>query len=412
MKRSYLFVNLILLFLGGVLLVRGELSNENLLPVHHGKDAYAPSAGFGKNFFLIVWQSGRFAPGDITQGLTPDGDIVGCRVDIDGKIVDQTPFAICQAKDLQERPRIAYGNGVFLVVWQDLRNEKDWDIYGARITPEGKVLDSGGFLIIGGNHNQALPDVTWDGENFWIVWQDFRSGDFYEVYGIRVSSEGKILDREGILLDSGIKNDWHCYAPATASAGTGKSFNLWVLKGDAVVYHKTPDSRGCIVSDGKITIGPIDYKEKGHGPAGNANPVSLAASPDKYMAVWRTDYHASRGAAPGESTAALFDTQGKRIKSFFLAGKPHRIDAPEVCWDGKCFVAVWHENGAPRGKPVFDVLYAARILPTGEVEGGSAFFISGTFESPAKEGTVASNGAGTTIIAYEKHPEKADILFI
>lgn len=406
-KKLCLVVNSVLFL--NTFLLSGELTPETLLPVHNSKDAYTPSVGFGGGVFLVAWQSGRFAPGDMTKGLIPDRDIVGCRLESDGKLLEQTPFVICSAKDLQERPRIAFGNGLFLVVWQDLRNEKDWDVYAARIKPDGKLIDDNGLLVAGGAHNQALPDVTWGGKNFWVIWQDFRSGDFYEVYGTRVSPEGKVLDGQGILLDSGVKDVRHCYAPSTASAGSGRVFNLWVLKGDSVVYYKTPDSRGCIVTDGKIESGPIDYKEKKHGPAGNANPVCLSASSEGYMAVWRTDYHAGRGGSPGESTGALFDVQGKRIKSFFLAGKAHRIDAPEVCWDGKAFVAVWQENGASRGKPVYDVVYASRILSTGEVEGGNALFVSGKFESPAREGAVASDGGGTTMIVYEKHPEKSDV---
>lgn len=223
-KKLWLVVNSVLFL--NTFLVAGELTPENLLPVHNNKDAYTPSVGFGGGVFLVAWQSGRFASGDMTKGLIPDGDMVGCRVESDGKLLDQTPFVICSAKDLQERSRIAFGGGLFLVVWQDLRNEKDWDVYAARIKPDGKLLDANGFLVAGGAHNQALPDVTWDGKNFWVVWQDFRSGDFYEVYGTRVSSEGKVLDGQEILLDSGVKDDRHCYAPSIASTGTGKVFNL------------------------------------------------------------------------------------------------------------------------------------------------------------------------------------------
>jgi hypothetical protein len=35
--------------------------------------------------------------------------------------------------------------------------------------------------------------------------------------------------------------------------------------------------------------------------------------------------------------------------------------------------------------------------------------LAGSLTSPAHEAAVASDGAGTTMIAYEKHPEKADV---
>src|SRR5690606_6538615 len=118
-----------------------------------------PHAAHGKNAFLVVWQSGRTAPGDLTQGLKFHGDIVGIRVGKNGKPLDAKPLVICQAADLQQEPRVAYGNGVFLVIWQDLRNGKDWDVYAARVSDDGKVLDPDGILISGGAHNQALPRV-------------------------------------------------------------------------------------------------------------------------------------------------------------------------------------------------------------------------------------------------------------
>lgn len=413
---------LIVLTVAGTTSAGEALEPETLLPVHDERDAYTPAAAFGPStgsgqggVYLVAWQSGRIGEGDLTKGIVPIADLVACRVDKAGKVLDEKPFVICGAKDFQEQPQIAFapspnsgqGEGVFLVVWQDLRNEKDWDVYAARVSPGGKVLDPDGILVAGGAHNQALPRLAWDGKTFWVVWQDFRSGGYYEIYGGRVSPEGKVLDGQGVLLASGAKANHHCYYPATASAGAGKSFVLWVLKGDSVVYYKTPDSCGLFVADGKPAGEPLSYKEKGHGPAGNANPVALAAGSDTYLAVWRTDYTAGRGGSPAGSTAALFDAEGKRTKSLFLAAQP-RIDAPEVCWDGSAFVAAWQENGAGRGQCPFDKVLAARISPTGELA-GAVHAVSGELKSPAREAAVAADGTGTTLIAYEKHPETANM---
>ncbi len=391
----------------GVALAGESLGPETGLPLHDGRDAYAPAVAFGKDVYLIVWQSGRMGAGDMTKGLNPIADLVACRVDKSGKALDAKPFVISSAKDLQEQPQIATGGGVFLVVWQDLRNGKDWDVYAARVDASGKTLDPDGILIAGGAHNQALPRVAWDGKVFWVAWQDFRSGGYYEVYGGRVSAEGKVLDGRGVLVASGAKANHQCYAPATASVGGGKCLNLWVLKGRAVDGWKTPGSCGLFVTDGKPFGGkPIPYKVKGHGPAGNANPVALAAGPTGYMAVWRTDYTAGRGGSPWKSTAAIFDAEGKRTKSLFLAGKKHLIDTPEVCWDGSAFVGAWQESGASRRsrKCPFDVVFAARISPAGE-PGGPVHRIAGALESPAREAAVASSGKGTTLVAYEQHPK-------
>lgn len=49
--------------------------------------------------------------------------------------------------------------------------------------------------------DQLYPDVAFDGTNFWAVWADKRSGTF-EIYGARITPQGVVLDDSGILLAS------------------------------------------------------------------------------------------------------------------------------------------------------------------------------------------------------------------
>ncbi|MBL8799946.1 MAG: hypothetical protein JNM56_39050 [Planctomycetia bacterium] len=382
---------------------------ETFLPLADGRDAFSPAAAFGKDVFLVAWQSGNLEEGDLRKGINYGGDIVACRVDAAGKALDAKPFSICAAKDMQEKPRIAFGDGVFLVVWNDLRSEKDWDVYAARVTPAGKVLDPDGFLVAGGKHNQALPQVAWDGKTFLVVWQDARSGTRYEVYGARVSPEGKVLDVDGHVLATE-KAPVSRFGPVVASdASAGKSLLFWL--GIHNNNLRRPLAGTQFVQDGKVVdqptyeTPPIGTGER-KAPGGQYGqfPMSLAAGPKGYLASWTTSIFLGRGAATNDAHAAIFKPDGQLLKTFLLTGtrdkESPRIRNPHSAWDGTSFVAAWDMGGNAR--PPAEKVFFTRVSSEGTPS--ETQLVAGTAESPAIKPVVASTGAGTTLIAYEQHP--------
>lgn len=400
----------------------GNWSAEQCLPNAKGLDAYAPAAAFGQDVFLVAWKSGHLGPGDLRKGFTYIGDIVACLVDKSGKPRAAEPFAVCAAPDLQERPRIAFGGGVFLVVWQDFRNGKDWDIYAGRVSPDGKVLDADGILVCGSPHNQALPEVAWDGSSFQIVWQDYRSGTKYEVYGGRVDAAGKVLDPEGKVLVSANGNDFRATysrygAVVAGSAGQGNSLVFW--RGTST--NKGLPIAGChLLKDGaagaKATYETTDYRTAPGGGAQTNFPMCLAAGPDVYLAGWTTRTPMGRGEAANDAHAAIFSKEGEMVKKMYLevpTGKEApRIRNPQAAWVGGQFLAAWDSYSWKAKKearvswPV-ETVCAALVTPSGEVSATAD--VSGSMDEPAICAAVASDGAGTGLVAYEKHPAKSDV---
>jgi hypothetical protein len=83
----------------------------------------------------------------------------------------------------QREPAIAFGGGNFLVVWHDHRNNfssTGIDVYGARVTPTGTVLDPTGILVSGAASSQEHPAIAFDGSNFLVVWHDLRNNLGYD----------------------------------------------------------------------------------------------------------------------------------------------------------------------------------------------------------------------------------------
>ena len=136
--------------------------------------------------------------------------------------------------------------------------------------------------------------------------------------------------------------------------------------------------------------------------------LAVAAGKDVYLAAWTTYVPGGRGNASAESNCTLFDAEGQRtVDLMTLAGQPHHIIAPEACWDGSAFVAAWANQEVPRGDLPFDSIQATRWTPEHKPS-GKVLRVAGSSAAPAKSVAVASDGAGTTLIAYEQHPEKAD----
>ena len=386
------------------------LTSETLLPLHNSKDAYTPAMAYGKKGCLVVWQSGRTGEGSMVKSLLYGADLVACRVDMNGKPLDKEPIVLSSATDLQEKPHLAFGDNLFLAVWQDLRNGKDYDIYAARVTLEGKVLDKEGILVSGLRHNQCIPKVAWDGKAFQVVWQDFRSNVSYEIYGARVSTTGKVLDPEGLLLKKRFKSSTDGgsrYSPAIASRGEGESLVLWCS------HWRGGHSGGVMVKEGQVVDENANTfagrKKKKDGPTTQSHPISLAAGPDGFFASWMSFVPSGRGGGTRDSNAMVLGKSGKHMKYLFLAGKQHYIRQSDVIWDGSAYSAGWIERiVVKRGQAPHDAVFLTRISQQGEPV-GPVHAMAGTFESPASKPTVATDGKGTTFIAYERHPKTGDV---
>ncbi len=402
----FLFSILLVLQLTSVAII---LTPERVLPTHNGNDAYAPAAAFGGDVFIVVWQSGRLLPGDLRLGPKYHSAIVGCRVRSTGEVIDTIPFIIADTVDLKQSPRIIYGHNQFLVVWQDLRNGKDWDVYAARVTPDGTVQDKNGVLVSGGKRNQALPRAAWDGSNYNIVWQDGRSEKTYETYLARLSPNGEILDPSGVLVASGVS---HVMAPIVAPTNTvGRVFvfSISATRTFAGVYQywQSPTT-GIFVSDGIPDAQPV-YSipfnaEPRKMPLGLA-PAAIAKGSAGYMISWRTDVTNSRVNNRTPNNAAFFDLFGIRIHDFCysLTGNCGEIVLnPDVSWDGCNYVNVWHERVSRNGVQRHEIVAAVAANEYGEVI-DSAVLVSGSSAIGAMEACVASDAVnGGSLIAYER----------
>jgi hypothetical protein len=198
-----------------------------------------PEVSFDGTNYFVVWEDARVSA----------WDIYGARVSPAGVVLDSGGIPISTAERSQVRPRVSFDGTDFLVVWADTRNSFEYDIYGARVSQSGTVLDTAGIPICTAANPQMLPAVSFDGTNFLVVWADNRSGSSYDIYGARIGSAGVVLDSNGIRISTATSYE----SPAVSFDGTSY-LAVWEreLNGSQCIYGARVTPEGAVFDSGPV----------------------------------------------------------------------------------------------------------------------------------------------------------------
>jgi hypothetical protein len=311
-------------------------------------DQMYPQVVFGGNNYFVVWQDSR----------SGNYDIYGARVSQNGVVLDPNGIPISTANYSQYSPQVVFGGNNYFVVWQDSRSTNP-RIYGARITLSGVVLEPNGIPISTANYSQYYPQVIFGGNNYFVVWQEYRTG--LKIYGARVTLSGVVLEPNGIPIDTAgysaspqliLSNDnyfiiWQDYQnnnldiygarvnqagvvidtfSVTTQPGDQHSPALASGHGNQVLisyYSWTDDYQGRTYNANRIWAKfapPLGMSE----PATFANILELSIFPNparSYLAI-RTPLTANH------SLIKIFDVSGKLVKEIALTGTDQEIKIP------------------------------------------------------------------------------------
>jgi hypothetical protein len=244
----------------------------------------------------------------------------------------------------------AFGDSVYLVAWADYRTGEGPDIYCSRVTADGQVLDPDGIVVSAEASNQDYPDVSFDGENFLVVWQDDRNASFLNIYGARVSPAGAVLDPGGIVVAADTFGDWH---PSVGFTGID---HLVVWEGH---NSREVDIYGALVSPGGIVTRP---RFPISGASGEQLSPVVARGPTNSLVVWQdmrqSDYDIF--AARVRTDGTVLDTSG-----IMVAGTSSFDYMPRVTADGAGFRVAWVRA---------NLLAVARVDTSGDVGRTSDWF--------------------------------------
>lgn len=259
-----------------------------------------PAAAAGDSSCLVVWQDER----------NGNRDVYGARVDYQGRVLDSIGLAISRAPDTEQAPRVAWDGAHWLAVWEAGRSSGNYAIYGARIDRSGVLLDSAGIPISAGAYDHRAPAVTFNGHDFLVVWEDWRSNLSYKVYGARVNPQGVLLDTTGIAIATG---DFYQEQPAVAS-GEDNWLVAWEDErgADKDIYGARVSAGGVLLDSGGIAIA---------SGTGSAQHVALAVTNHNYVTVWENQ---------GDVWGAHVDFGGTVTDRFPIALGPETQQTPEI----------------------------------------------------------------------------------
>ncbi len=140
----------------------------------------------GREGIIVIWEDYRTGK---------DWDVYAQRIDSSGKARwAVNGLGLCVAERNQRRLRMIRHDSHAIVVWNDRRDKTNWDIYAQAVNLAGEVLwKTDGIPVCKNTAEQSTQAILSDGEGGAIcVWEDERrSSEFQDLYIQRINQAGK-----------------------------------------------------------------------------------------------------------------------------------------------------------------------------------------------------------------------------
>jgi len=332
-KTLIWLIGLVLILLGTGFYQEGNTALGAEIPISQAPSHQAfPAAASDGNNTLFVWQDLRNDPGcaDPFSTLDCNWDIYGARVSATGQILEPNGIPIATASNAQVVPAVTFGGGYYLVVWQSTKGvvpegSDNANIYAARVTPNGQVLDPNGIYLGSGWHDCSFG-VAFDGNNFLVTWAHSVFPSQGYVFATRVTVNGTVLPVGGFQVS---KNEG---AWSTAGYGGG-------------VYFVTWDNFGALVSPSGVVLNSEDI------------PINAGLIDSSYSVSFDgTNFLVTTHGGGGGLVGSFIDTGGNILSQPTIS---NISGIPSVAFDGDRYRVVWPSNGT---------IYSTQVFPTGQVE--------------------------------------------
>lgn len=291
----------------------------------------AENGSMGSEFVVadIGWRGGSGWNNHTSLGLAFDGvkyllvwpdwnesesqyEIKGARFTPSGTVLDPDGFFVTRTRSRHEDyPCLTYGGGQFFAAWHDSTGD---NLMGGRIDTAGHSLDTLGITISNAQSGQRLPNVAFDGTDYFVAWEDERS-DIGDIYCARVSTSGAVLHPQGLPVAVA---PWRQSYPAVAAGEPGRVLVVFSSYLDTVYSASRLQTLLFPVTgvDAPAVLVPGSSSFSRASP----NPFSRSTTLGYSLSV-RT-----------RVSLAVYDVGGRRVRT--IAAGQQAAGVHRVSWDG------------------------------------------------------------------------------
>jgi hypothetical protein len=283
-------------------------------------DQGSPSVSFNGTNYLVVWQDNR----------NGNWDVYGSRLNQSGIVLDTSSIMISNVTNSQNSPSVTSNGTDYFVVWEDRRNGSYYNIYGARVSQTGEILDTMGIAISSVNYNQHSTSVVFDGTNYLVVWYEQYSGVQWDIFGARVSQYGVVLDPEGIAIST----DTIAQAYPAVSFNGSNYLVVWedYRNRNFDIYGARVNQAGVLLDTHGIAISSLTSRQR--------NP-SITFDGTNYLVTWEDDRNYPNTCIYG----SRIDTAGIVIDTNGIIVSPINRNQSKPClsFDGTNYCVIWQK---------------------------------------------------------------------
>lgn len=333
-------------------------------------DQEYPSVAANDSGFVIAWNDPRLGNGDIyaqrygSTGLPIGGNFI---VNDDG------------ASNGQYYPGVALSDSGFVIAWGDYRSGSSWDIYAQRFNANGDTM-GGNFRVNGAASTKNwCPGVAAGDSGYLIAWYDYSSGNG-DIYAQRIGLAGDTLGANFLVNDDTSRGQYTWGASNVAANDSGfviiwydyRSGSYWEIYAQRYDPAGSPVGGNFMVSDATSV---------------NCYDPAVAANDSGFAVVWQDtrynpggsyDIFCQRYDAAGSSMGGNFMVNND-------AGTADQREASAAMDASGRSVAVWYDRRNDDGTWNIVGIYGQRYDPSGNPVGAN-FIINDTLSANRRYG--------------------------